>query len=98
MRRLAAELSQLELTRALFAAAVRRIDEARAAGRIRPQVDPAHLLITIIDLCVAWHTGRDEWIRKMGWDERRIAEVDDERLAAIVDFVEAAVRPHPAPA
>ena len=97
MRRLAAELSQLELTRALFAAAVRRIDEARAAGRIRAQVDPAHLLITIIDLCVAWHMGREEWVRKMDWDDRRIAEVDRERLAAIVDFVGAAVRPLPAP-
>ncbi len=95
MRRLAAELSQLELTRALFAAAVRRIEQARRDGLIRSSVDPAHLLISIIDLCVAWHMGREEWIRKMGWSDSELARIDEERLAAIIDFLEAAVRPEP---
>lgn len=96
MRRIALELSQLELTRALFQAAVRRIDEAKAAGRIREDLDSAHLLVTVIDLCVAWHMGREEWANKLEWEDRTPEVLDEERLAAILDFVQAAVEPRPA--
>lgn len=93
MRRFALQLAQLELTKVFFAAAVQRLDEAKAAGRIRPSVDSAHLLITIIDLCVAWHLTRDEWVQKLDWTDRERAQLDDERLAAILDLIDAAVRP-----
>jgi TetR/AcrR family transcriptional regulator len=91
MRRFAVDLAQLEFTRALYARAVARIEEARAAGLIRADVDPRQLLITVIDLCVAWHLSRDEWIAKLNLGDSE--QIDEERLAAILDFIEAAVRP-----
>ncbi|RMH41565.1 MAG: TetR/AcrR family transcriptional regulator [Deltaproteobacteria bacterium] len=95
MRRLALELAQLEFTRLFFRAAVQRLDQAKAAGRIRANIDSAHLLITIIDLCVSWHMSRDEWAHKFGWTDKSTEELDRERLAAILDFIDAAVRPLP---
>lgn len=95
MRRIALELAQLELTKVFFQAAVRRIDEAKAAGRIRHNVDSAHLLITIIDLCVSWHMSREEWAHKFEWTDKDAETLDRERLDAILDLVEAAVRPLP---
>ena len=93
MRRIALELSQLELTKMLFQAAVHRIDEAKAAGRLRRDVDSAHLLITVIDLCVSWHMSREEWAHKFGWQEKDDEDLDRERLAAILDILENAVAP-----
>ena len=93
MRRLALELSQLELTKMFFQAAVRRIDDAKAAGRLRRDVDAAHLLITIVDLCVSWHMSRQEWAQKFGWQAKDQDELDRERLAAILDLLEHAVLP-----
>ncbi len=93
MRRFAVDLAQLEFTRALYARAIARIEEARSAGLIRAEIDPRQLLITVIDLCVAWHLSRDEWIAKLQLDTRDPQEIDEERLAAILDFIEAAVRP-----
>jgi AcrR family transcriptional regulator len=93
MRRFAVDLAQLEFTRALYTRAVARIEEARAAGMIRAEIDPRHLLITVIDLCVAWHLSRDEWIAKLNLGEHDTQRIDEERLAAILDFIEAAVRP-----
>ena len=93
MRRFAVDLAQLEFTRALYARAIARIEEARAAGMIRAEIDPRQLLITVIDLCVAWHLSRDEWIAKLHLDARDPQQIDEERLAAILDFIEAAVRP-----
>jgi len=99
MQRIAVDLAQLEFTRALYTRAVARIEEAKAAGLVRAEVDARQLLITVIDLCVAWHLGRDEWMAKLSMDERDPHEVDEERLAAILDFIEAAVRPvQPVPA
>jgi TetR/AcrR family transcriptional regulator len=96
MRRVALELSQLELTRALFLSAIRRIDEAKAAGRIRPDLDSAHLLISVIDLCVSWHMGCQEWAHKLNWADRDLEDLNEERLAAILDLIDAAVKPRPA--
>ena len=93
MRRIALELSQLELTKVLFQAAVRRIEEAKQAGRIRSDIDAAHLLITIIDLCVSWHMSRDEWANKFDWNDKDAAQLDRERLDAILDILGAAVLP-----
>jgi TetR/AcrR family transcriptional regulator len=95
MRRIALGLAQLELTKLFFQAAVRRIEEAKQAGRIRHDVDAAHLLITIIDLCVSWHMSRDEWAHKFEWNDKDAETLDRERLDAILDIVEAAVRPVP---
>ena len=96
MRRISLELSQLELTKVFFQAAVRRIDEAKEAGRIRKNVDSAHLLISIIDLSVSWHMSREEWAHKFDWDPNDDEKLDNERLAAILDLLEAAVAPHTA--
>jgi hypothetical protein len=93
MRRIALELSQLELTKAFFQVAVNRLDQAKAAGRIRANVDSAHLLITIIDLCVSWHMSRQEWAHKFDWTDKDAETLDRERLDAILDLLEAAVRP-----
>ncbi|MBE7453923.1 MAG: TetR/AcrR family transcriptional regulator [Kofleriaceae bacterium] len=99
MRRvLLGEGAQLELTRALMARLVRRIEDAQAAGAVRAEVSAPHLLITVVDLCVSWHLAAADWSAKLGWTERPQAEVDEERLAAIVDVIAAAARPHPAAA
>jgi TetR/AcrR family transcriptional regulator len=96
MRRvLLGEGAQLELTRALMARLVRRIEEAQHAGAVRRDLSAPHLLITIVDLCVSWHLASEDWSAKLGWSERPHAEVDEERLAAIVDVVSATARPHP---
>ncbi len=96
MRRISLELSQLELTKVFFQAAVRRIDEAKQAGRIRNSVDSAHLLISIIDLCVSWHMSRQEWAHKFDWNPNDVEALDRDRLAAILDLLEAAVEPRAA--
>ncbi len=97
MQRMSIDLPQLEFTRGLYQHAVDRIEEGKAAGTIRASLDAPHLLISIIDLCVAWYLGRDEWIEKLSWSERDAKELDDERLAAILDLLRAAVRPDPGP-
>jgi len=96
MRRIASDLAQLEFTRALYTRAVERIEEGKRAGHIREGVSAEHLLITIIDLCIAWFLSRDEWVEKLSWKDRDTQELDEERLAAILDFVDAAVRPRSA--
>lgn len=97
MRRFAGDVAQLEVTRALFARMVRRVEDAKAAGGLRADLDPRHLLVTILDLCVAWHLGRDEWCAKLAWQDRDLGELDEERLASILDFVSRAAAPSPAP-
>lgn len=87
MRKLAGDFAQLEITRALFARMVRRIEDAKAEGLLRKDLDARHLLVTILDLSVAWHLGRDEWCAKLAWADRDLAELDEERLAAIKDVV-----------
>jgi hypothetical protein len=96
MRHALRDLPQLEITRALLGRTLARIEEARAAGALRADIDPAHLLITIIDLSIAWFLGRDEWTEKLGWADRDPAQLDEQRLAAILDLVRAAARPHAA--
>lgn len=99
MRRLAGDFAQLEVTRALFARMVRRIEEAKAEGLLRADLDPRHLLVTILDLSIAWHLGRDEWCQKLAWQDRDLAQLDEERLAAILDVVARVAAPiPPAPA
>lgn len=93
MRRIAVDLAQLEFTRALFTRAVERIEEGKTNGTIRADIDAPHLLITIIDLCVSWHLSKDEWIGKLSWSDRDKRDVDEERLAAILDLITAAARP-----
>ncbi len=93
MRRFAGDVAQLEVMRALFARMVRRIEEAKAQGGLRADLDARHLLVTILDLCVAWHLGRDEWIAKLAWSDRDPRELDEERLAQILDFVTRAAAP-----
>jgi TetR/AcrR family transcriptional regulator len=96
MRRvLLGEGSQLELTRALMQRLVRRIEDAQASGDVRQEISAPHLLITIVDLCVSWHLASEDWSAKLGWSSRPRDEVDEERLAAIVDVVAATARPHP---
>jgi TetR/AcrR family transcriptional regulator len=97
MQRFSVDLAQLEFTRALYARAIERIEEGQLAGHLRKDFDPQQLLITIIDLCVAWHLSKDEWIAKLDWKGRDAADVDEQRLAAIVDFLLAATRPHALP-
>jgi TetR/AcrR family transcriptional regulator len=96
MRHAVRDLPQLEITRALIGRTLARLEEARAAGALRAELDPAHLLITIIDLSIAWFLSRDEWADKLGWVDRDPTRLDEERLAAIVDLVRAAARPHAA--
>ena len=96
MRHALRDLPQLEITRALLARTLDRLEEARASGALRADIDPAHLLITIIDLSVAWVLSRDEWAEKFGWADRDPARLDEERLIAILDLVRAAARPHAA--
>lgn len=93
MRRIAVDLSHLEISRALFARAVERIEEGKRRGAFRRELDATHLLITIIDLSVAWHLGRGEWIEKLSWSDRDSRALDEERLAAILDLLTAAVTP-----
>ncbi len=93
MQRLSVDLAQLEFTRALYTRAIERIEQGQAAGFLRRDMDARHLLITVIDLCVAWHLSQAEWIAKLDWKERDPDEVNEERLAAIVNFIEAAARP-----
>jgi AcrR family transcriptional regulator len=93
MRRVAVDLAQLEPSRALFARAVERIEDAKRRGAFRRDLDATHLLITIIDLSVAWHMGRAEWIEKLSWSDRDPRALDEERLAAILDLLTAAVTP-----
>lgn len=95
MRRLGGDFAQLEFTRALFSRLIRRIDEARADGTLRPDVDARHLLVTILDLSIAWHLGRDEWCVKLAWSDRDVRELDEERLAAILDVVTRVAAPVP---
>lgn len=97
MRRLAGDIAQLEVTRALFSRMLRRIDEAKAEGALRADLDARHLLVTILDLSVAWHLGRDEWCSKLAWADRDPRELDDERLAAILDVVTRVASPAPPP-
>src|SRR5207302_626438 len=94
MRHALRDLPQLEITRALIGRALARLEEARASGALRADLDPAHLLITIIDLSIAWNLSRDEWAEKLGWADRDPAQLDEERLAAILHLVRAAARPH----
>lgn len=93
MRRMAADFAQLEFTRALYARAIKHIAAGQADGVLRRDMDPHHLLITVIDLCVAWHLSRTEWIEKLSWGDREDKAIDEERLAAILDFVSSAVEP-----
>jgi AcrR family transcriptional regulator len=95
MRRIAGDIAQLEVTRALFSRMVRRIDEARADGALRADLDARHLLVTILDLSVSWHLGRDEWCRKLAWTDRDAHDLDEERLAAILDVVSRVASPSP---
>lgn len=97
MRRLAGDFAQLEVTRALFSRMVRRIEEAKAEGALRADLDPRHLLVTILDLSVAWHLGREEWCSKLAWNDRDLHELDEERLAAILDVVARVAAPPPTP-
>ena len=96
MRRLIGDGIQLELTRALMARLVHRLEQAQATGAIRADLSASHLLVTIVDLCVSWHLSADDWISKLGWSQRPRTELDEERLTAIVDVIAAAARPHPA--
>lgn len=96
--RLPIDVSQLELTKALHARAVKRIEEAQTAGLLRRDLSAPHVLITIIDLCTAWHMSRDQWIERLAFGERNRRELDEERLAAIQDLLRAAVAPTAAPA
>ncbi len=95
MHRFTTDLAQLEFTRAIYQRAVEHIERGKERGAIRADIDAEHLLITTIDLCVAWHIGRDEWIEKLSWSDRAVKELDEERLSAILDLLEAAVRPAP---
>lgn len=97
MRRIAADIAQLEVTRALLSRMVRRIEEAKAEGALRADLDPRQLLVTILDLTVAWYLGRDEWVHKLGWTERDRRQLDEERLAAILDVVTRVASPTAAP-
>jgi len=98
MRRvLLGEGPQLELTRALMARLVRRIEDAQATGAVRAEVSAPHLLVTIVDLCVSWHLASDDWSSKLGWSTRPREEVDEERLAAIVDVIAMTTLPRPIP-
>lgn len=96
MRRLASDFAQLEVTRALFSRMVRRIDEAKAEGLLRADLDARHMLVTILDLSIAWHLGRDEWCSKLAWGDRDPRGLDEERLAAILDVVRRVAAPVPA--
>jgi TetR/AcrR family transcriptional regulator len=96
MRRLG-DFAQLEITRALFARMIRRIEDAKAEGLLRKDLDARHLLVTILDLSVAWHLGRDEWCAKLAWADRDLRELDEERLAAIKDVVAAVASPRNPP-
>ena len=96
MQRVSIDLAQLEFTRALYQRAIERIEQGQAAGLLRRDMDARHLLITVIDLCVAWHLSREEWTAKLDWSDRDPQEVDQERIEAILDFVEAAAMPRPA--
>jgi AcrR family transcriptional regulator len=87
---------QLDFTRALFARTLRRLDEAKAAGAVRSDLDSAHLLITVIDLSVSWFLTRDEWTEKLSWSQREPKELDEERLAAILTVVRAVASPRQA--
>lgn len=95
MRRLAGDFMQLEVTRALFSRMVRRIEEAKAEGALRADLDPRHLLVTILDLSVAWHLGREDWCSKLAWNDRDLHDLDEERLAAILDVVARVAAPTP---
>jgi AcrR family transcriptional regulator len=94
--RLPVDVANLELTRALYGRSVRHIEEAMAAGLLRKDLSAPHVLITVIDLCTAWHMQRDQWIEKLAFGERNRRELDEERLAAIQDLLRAAVAPIPA--
>ncbi len=96
MRRiLLGEGAHLELTRALMARLVHRVEEGQATGALRKDVSAPHLLITVVDLCVSWHLSAEDWAAKLGWSARSRPELDEERLAAIVDVLAAAARPYP---
>jgi len=96
MRHALRDLPQLEITRALVSRTLARMEEARASGALRADLDPAHLLVSIIDLSVAWFLTRDEWTEKLDWADKDPGQLDEERLAAILDLVRAAARPHAA--
>jgi len=91
------DIAQLEVTRALFARMIRRIDDAKADGALRADLDPRHLLVTILDLSVAWHLGREDWCSKLAWADRDVRELDAERLAAILDVIRRVASPPAVP-
>jgi hypothetical protein len=93
MKKIAIDLAQLELTRSLFAKAIARIKEGQNKGFIREDVSARHLLITIVDLCVSWHLSRDEWLEKLRWSDEERDSINEDRLNAILDLLEAAVCP-----
>lgn len=97
MRRIATDFAQLEVTRALFSRMVRRIEDAKAEGLLRADLDARHLLVTVLDLSVMWHLGRDEWCVKLPWLDRDPRALDEERLAAILDVVRRVASPSPTP-
>jgi len=69
------------------------LEEAKAAGSLRSDLDTQHLLITIIDLSVSWVSTREDWAGKFQWSPRDPRELDEARLAAILDVVSAVARP-----
>jgi AcrR family transcriptional regulator len=94
MRR-SGDIAKLEVTRALFSRMVRRIEDAKADGLLRTDLDARHLLVTILDLSIAWHLGRDEWCSKLAWVDRDVRELDEERLASILDVIRRVASPTP---
>jgi AcrR family transcriptional regulator len=95
MRR-SGDIAKLEVTRALFSRMVRRIEDAKTEGALRADLDARHLLVTILDLSIAWHLGRDEWCSKLAWADRDVRELDEERLASILDVIRRVASPTPA--
>jgi TetR/AcrR family transcriptional regulator len=93
--RVAVDISQLELTRSLHARVVKRIEDAQSEGLLRREISAKHLLVTIIDLCLGWHLNREQWAEKLAFGERDRKELDEERLAAILDLIAAAARNGP---
>jgi TetR/AcrR family transcriptional regulator len=96
--RVAVDVSQLELTKSLHTRVVKRIEDAQSEGLLRREIPAAHLLISIVDLCLGWHLNRAQWVEKLASGARDRKELDEERLAAILDLIAAAARPAPAAA
>lgn len=68
-----------------------RIREQQAAGRIRSDLDPRHLVILFVSMCTQWFASRASWLTVLDEDQQR--EEDEAYLDSLLRVFFEGVRP-----